>query len=132
MPGARTVSTSERYGGLSTGTAASAAATAWLVQRRGMERYEGHPDLAITFARQRGLITRRQALDTGMSGPLVDGLVRMGHWVPVRRGVYMPADVWAALDPYDGQPRARARAAHLTMRATHVLSHESAARELGL
>ncbi len=97
-----------------------------------MERYDGHPDLARTLARQRGLITRRQALDTGMSGPHIDGLVRTGRWVPVRRGVYMPAAMWESLDAYDGRPRARARAAHLTMRAAHVLSHESAARELGL
>ena len=97
-----------------------------------MLRYDGHPDLALTLARQRGLITRRQALDTGMSGSLVDGMVRTGRWVPVRRGVYMPAEVWEALDAYDGRPRACARAAHLTMRAAHVLSHESAARELGL
>ena len=97
-----------------------------------MERYAGHPDLALTFARQRGLITRRQALDTGMSGPLIDGLVRMGHWVPVRRGVYMATEVWESLGAHDDRPRARARAAHLTMRSAHVLSHESAARELGL
>ena len=60
------------------------------------------------------------------------GLVRTGAWVLVRRGVYMPAELWRALDPYDGRARARARAAHLQMRAAHVLSHESAARELGM
>jgi hypothetical protein len=97
-----------------------------------MLRYDGHPDLALTIARQRGLITRRQALDTGMSGSLVDGQVRTGRWVPVRRGVYMPAETWESLDAHDGRPRARARAALLMMRAAHVLSHESAARELGL
>jgi Transcriptional regulator, AbiEi antitoxin len=57
-----------------------------------MQRFDGHPDIAHTLAHQGGLITRRQALDTGMSGALVDGLVRTGRWVPVRRGVYMPAD----------------------------------------
>jgi hypothetical protein len=97
-----------------------------------MQRFDGHPDIAHTLAHQAGLITRRQALDTGMSDALVDGLVRTGRWVPVRRGVYMQADAWESLDAYDGRPRARARAAHLTMRAAHVLSHESAARELGL
>jgi hypothetical protein len=97
-----------------------------------MNRYDGHPDLARTIEAQRGLITRRQALDTGMTGTHVDGLLRTGRWVRVRRGVYMPADLWEGLDRYDGQPRARARAAHLEMRAAHVLSHESAARELGL
>lgn len=94
--------------------------------------YDGHPDLATTIARQWGLITRRQALDAGLSSPHIDGLVRTGRWVRVRRGVYMPAELWAALDVYDGPARARARAADLQMRAAHVLSHESAARELGM
>ena len=44
----------------------------------------------------------------------------------------MPTHLWEALDPYDGPPRMRARAAHLTMRRAHVLSHESAARELSM
>ncbi|MBF4768961.1 type IV toxin-antitoxin system AbiEi family antitoxin domain-containing protein [Nocardioides agariphilus] len=97
-----------------------------------MLRYNGHPDVTRTIEAQGGLITRRQALDTGMSGPHVDGLRATGRWVVVRRGVYMPAERWEALDEYVGQPRARGRAAHLTMRAAHVVSHETAARELGL
>ena len=97
-----------------------------------MLRYDGHPGLARAIDGQRGLVTRRQALDAGMSANHVAGLVRTGVWVLVRRGVYMPADLWRALDPYDGRARARARAAHLQMRAAHVLSHESAARELGM
>ncbi len=67
-----------------------------------------------------------------MSSNHLAGLVRTGAWVLVRRGVYMPAELWRALDPYDGRARTRARAAHLQMRAAHVLSHESAARELGM
>jgi hypothetical protein len=97
-----------------------------------MQWYEGHPGLAHTIEQQLGLITRRQVLDTGMSASLLGGLVRTGRWVLVRRGVYMPAARWEALDEYVGRPRARARAAHLQMRSAHVLSHESAARELGL
>jgi hypothetical protein len=97
-----------------------------------MRGFNGHPDLSAILARQRGLITRRQALDLGMSGPHIDGLVRTGQWVLVRRGVYTPGHRWRALDLHDGRARARARAAYLQMRAAAVLSHESAARELGL
>ncbi len=78
------------------------------------------------------MITRQQALDTGMSDAQLKGLVRRGEWTSVRHGVYTPTHLWERLDDYVGRPRARARAAHLTMRSAHVLSHESAARELGL
>ena len=97
-----------------------------------MHPYDGHPDIARTLERQHGLITRLQVLDTGMTPEHLNGLVRTGRWVLVRRGVYMPAHLWEALDPYDGQQRMRARGAHLQLRRAHVLSHESAARELGL
>ncbi len=95
-----------------------------------MHGFEGHPGLAAVLARQRGLITRRQALDLGISSAHIAGLVRTGTWVLVRRGVYMPGDLWRALNVYDGRERMRARAAHLQARAAHVLSHECAAREL--
>ena len=91
-----------------------------------MLRYDGHPGLARAIDGQRGLVTRRQALDAGMSANHVAGLVRTGVWVLVRRGVYMPADLWRALDPYDGRARSRARAAHLQMRAAHVLERLTA------
>jgi hypothetical protein len=97
-----------------------------------MHPYDGHPDIARTLAAQSGLITRIQVLDTGLTPEYVRGLLHTGAWVLVRRGVYMPAELWAALDPYDGPQRMRARAAHLQMRRAHVLSHDSAARELRL
>jgi hypothetical protein len=97
-----------------------------------MEKYAGYPDIQGTIARQQGLITRSQVLDTGVSPEHLRGLLCTGAWVLVRRGVYMPAHLWEALEAYDGRPRMRARAAHLTMRRAHVLSHESAARELGM
>jgi hypothetical protein len=52
--------------------------------------------------------------------------------VVVRRGVYADGVVWAALDAYRGRPRLEARAAVLTMHRGWVLSHDSAAHELGL
>ncbi len=95
-----------------------------------MHGYDGHPGVAAVLARQWGLITRRQALDLGISAPHIGALVRTGQWRLVRRGVYMPREWWVALDPYVGVARARARAAHLQMRSAHVLSHGSAADEL--
>jgi hypothetical protein len=97
-----------------------------------MRGFDGHPDIGRTLERQQGLITRLQVLDSGMTPETLNGLVRTGRWVRVRRGVYMPSHLWKALDTYDGQARVRARAAHLQLRRAHVLSHESAARELGL
>ena len=97
-----------------------------------MFRYDGHPDVRRTLAAQHGLITRTQLLDTGMSPEHINGLVRTGQLILVRRGVYMPRETWQALDPYTGRQRARARAAHLQMRRAHVMSHDSAARELRL
>lgn len=95
-----------------------------------MRGYQGHPGVAGVLERQRGLITRRQALDLCISSSHIAGLVRTGEWVLVRRGVYMPGHLWRALDVYGGRERARARAVHLQAPSAHVLSHESAAREL--
>jgi len=109
-----------------------AASAVELTDPRGMFRYDGHPDISRTIRHQHGLITRAQVLDCGMTPEHLSGLVRTGRWVLVRRGVYMPADLWSNVDPHDGQARMRARGAHLQLRRAHVLSHHSAARELGL
>jgi hypothetical protein len=97
-----------------------------------MFTYGGHPDIQRTLSAQGGLITRTQVLDTGTSPEHLNGLVRTGQWILVRRGVYMPRETWVDLDPYNGRQRARARAAHLQMRRAHVMSHGSAGDELGL
>ncbi|RYP86689.1 hypothetical protein EKO23_08465 [Nocardioides guangzhouensis] len=90
------------------------------------------PDLAAVAARQHGLFTRRQALVAGYTDQEIRRHVRTGAWVPVRRGVYVLPEVWDGVDPYDGRARLRDRAAHLTLRVPHVLSHDSAARAHGL
>ena len=97
-----------------------------------MQVYLGEPDIQRTLDRQHGLITRAQFLDTGHTREHLKGLLRTGQLVTVRRGVYMPRDLWTTLDPYVGRQRTRARAAHLQMGRAHVLSHDSAGDELGL
>ncbi|MBK7863831.1 MAG: type IV toxin-antitoxin system AbiEi family antitoxin domain-containing protein [Archangiaceae bacterium] len=39
---------------------------------------------------QYGLVSRRQALAAGMSGPVIDRRIRRGEWEPVAPGVYPP------------------------------------------
>jgi hypothetical protein len=97
-----------------------------------MKVYLGEPDIQRTLARQHGLITRAQFLDTGLGRDQLNALLRQGQLVVVRRGIYMPGELWAALDPYVGRQRARARAVHLQMVRAHVMSHDSAAHELGI
>ncbi|GAB2865437.1 hypothetical protein [Nocardioides pacificus] len=93
--------------------------------------------LPLVQARMRansGLITYGQALEAGLAPDQVLALVRGrdSAWVRVRRGVYVERSVWEALDEYVGRRRLESRAAHLSMVTDHVLSHDSAALELGL
>lgn len=93
-----------------------------------------YPQVMARMATQHGLVTRRQALDAGLSEEHVDRLVRAGTWVAVRRGVYAEAELveqeqaagWAR------RQRLSDRAASLRMHRPHVMSHDSAAHELGL
>ncbi len=91
-----------------------------------------HPRLLGRLNRQRGLVRRNEAIDCGVPEHELEVLLRRGVLVVVRHGVYALASEWNTLDPYTEQPIWRARAAHLTMTTDHVLSHDSAARELGL
>ncbi|WGY03123.1 type IV toxin-antitoxin system AbiEi family antitoxin domain-containing protein [Nocardioides sp. QY071] len=76
---------------------------------------------------QGGLVTRRQAMEAGMAGHQIDGLLRSGSWVTVRRGVYAEKAYVDALTT-DVQRRVLAdRAASLRVDAPHVLSHHSSA-----
>ncbi len=79
-----------------------------------------------------GLITTAQAYDCGLSASSIRGLVRLGAWVVVRRGVYVDGEHWRALDDHRGRHRIRTRAASMTMRRAHVASHDSAGHEHGL
>ena len=77
-------------------------------------------------------MTRRQALEAGYSPPELRGLLKPdGDWVTVRRGIYLKRERWEECDE-DQQWWLRDRAAHLSMSKRHVLSHDSAARGLGL
>ncbi|KAA9086656.1 type IV toxin-antitoxin system AbiEi family antitoxin domain-containing protein [Microbacterium radiodurans] len=62
--------------------------------------------------------------------PHPDRAVRAGELVPVRRGVYAPADAWRQLAPWD-RYLARVHAVAL-LRTGVVFSHESAAVLLGM
>ncbi|HEX5086748.1 MAG TPA: type IV toxin-antitoxin system AbiEi family antitoxin domain-containing protein [Nocardioides sp.] len=81
------------------------------------------------MASQRGLLTRNQALDAGLSPTTIRHLIRTGVLVIVRRGVYADGELWRSLDPYRGQHQLRTRAALMTMRRSWVVSHDSAGHE---
>jgi hypothetical protein len=90
------------------------------------------PRIVGVFARHDQLLTRRQAAAAGVPPIEVDQLLRGGRWTAVRRGVYTLTDHWESLDQWRGRPLLRARAASRCMRVPHVMSHESAALELGM
>jgi hypothetical protein len=79
------------------------------------------------------LFTRRQAIDAGCTERELRTYTAVhGPWVVVRRGVYVERTVWDSLTGYDEQARLRDLAVHLSMRRKHLMSHDSAARALGI
>lgn len=76
------------------------------------------------------VLTRRQALSPGRTGPQVDALLRSGAWLTLRRGVYLQAPVLP--DSQAGREAVRVQAAVLTSGVPSVGSHESAALVHGL
>jgi hypothetical protein len=90
------------------------------------------PSVTAAMARQRGLVLRRQLVDSGLGVDDITRKVRTGALVAVRRGVYTAPDVWAAADVRRGRPLLRAYAASLNMSVPHLLSHESAALAHGM
>ncbi len=90
------------------------------------------PGALAALVEGRGVLTRLQALDQGLTPSRVDQLVRSGEWIAVRRGVYTTASHWAELDPWRGRPRLETRAALASMRRGFRVSHDSSALELGL
>jgi hypothetical protein len=90
------------------------------------------PELAAIAAQQGGLVTRRQAVHADYRERELRTLTAThGVWVTVRRGVYVARSQWEGLDE-TGQWTLRDRAAHLAMVKPHAMSHDSAARLLGL
>jgi hypothetical protein len=81
---------------------------------------------------EHGLITRRTATEAGLADADLRRLLHDGELLRLRRGVYVEADRWQALDRFRGRPMLRVRAAQLSLRCEHVLSHDSAALALGL
>ncbi|MBS43315.1 MAG: hypothetical protein CMH83_09170 [Nocardioides sp.] len=90
------------------------------------------PEIHALINLQDGLITRRQAEQHGMTADRVQRLVRAGSWVLVRKGVYADASAIAAATDRRTRRLLEDRAASLRISVPHVMSHESAAYELGM
>ncbi len=90
------------------------------------------PALAAVAAQQGGLITRRQAVESGCTERELRTMTAVhGPWVALRRGVYVERETWDRLG-YDAQWLLRDHAAHLNLTVPHVMSHDSAARAQGI
>ncbi len=90
------------------------------------------PELAHHARSQAGLVTRRQAVAAGYTERELRTLTgHRGAWIVVRRGVYVEREDW---DRASGAGRMALGdlAAHLMMSTAHVMSHDSAARALGV
>jgi hypothetical protein len=84
-------------------------------------------------SKQGGLVTRRQAMGAGYTERELRTLTAVhGPWVVVRRGVYAERVLWDSLTGYDDRASLRDLAAHLAMATDHLMSHDSAARALGI
>jgi hypothetical protein len=90
------------------------------------------PALVAAADRQHGIFSRAQALRAGYTEREVKALTRPeGEWAVVRLGVYCERHL---LDPLDARARwlLKDRAAVLSSRRPATLSHDSAARLLGI
>lgn len=83
--------------------------------------------MLAAVARGDGLVTARTLSRLDIDPRTIAAWVRCGRLVPVRRGVYTTDEVWAGWDVYRDRPLARVRAVHMTSRACHPFSHDSAA-----
>lgn len=79
------------------------------------------------IAQGHGLATAAGLAAMGIERRAVAVWVRRGLLVPVRRGVYTTAELWAAWDVHRERPLALIRAVQLGLAVEHVLSHDSAA-----
>src|SRR6478672_10749207 len=85
------------------------------------------PLLTGLATRNHGLITSADLRSLGVSTREVGRWLRSGDLVSVRRACYTTRDLWESWDEMHDRPVARARAAHLSTRIEHAMSHESAA-----
>jgi hypothetical protein len=81
---------------------------------------------------QRGLITRRQAVEAGLTTDRIDRLVRSRTWTVVRKGVYAETSYVATLTSHGEMRLLHDRAAGLRIHSPHVYSHHSSAYLLDL
>lgn len=71
-----------------------------------------------------GFFTRREAKNAGYADREITRIVRDGAWHRIRRGAYVFADEWKALDAV-GRHRVRARAVQRSLGSKIALSHVS-------
>ncbi|NYI43762.1 hypothetical protein BJ993_000842 [Nocardioides aromaticivorans] len=83
--------------------------------------------VAALMSAQWGLVTRRQALEAGMTGARIDHLLRTHRWEALRTGVYAETAFTALLSTALQRKVLADRAASLRIAAAHVMSHHSAA-----
>jgi hypothetical protein len=74
---------------------------------------------------------RREALADGWTDRQIQAKVRTGEWHRVRRGAYVSGELWQSLSTTD-RHRVLSRAVLRTAHPTAVLTHTSAAVELGV
>ncbi|MDT0278337.1 type IV toxin-antitoxin system AbiEi family antitoxin domain-containing protein [Blastococcus goldschmidtiae] len=88
-----------------------------------------HPDLEFAARRRGGVFTVADARRAGYRPDEIRAAVVSGAWHRLRRGVYVPADVWAVVAA-DGRARhlLDTLAAVTVLGAGPVVSHSSAAR----
>lgn len=82
-------------------------------------------------ANQGNVVTRRQALDAGISDDEISRRIRNHEWVTIRRGAYVPRETWNELSGED-KHRAKVHAVALRLQGRFAFSHTSAAVLLGL
>ncbi len=89
------------------------------------------PRLHRMASSQGGVFTRRQCYQLGMTDDEIRPHLAGGEWRVVRRGAYVARESGRSSGP--AEPLAlQDRAAHLLMERPHVMSHDSAARALGI
>ncbi|NYJ03247.1 hypothetical protein HNR19_003945 [Nocardioides thalensis] len=78
------------------------------------------------------VLSRYELLDLDVAPTEIRRFLRTGDLERLRRGMYTTREIWQSADEYVGRPRLLARAAIAQMRRGWLLSHDSAAHELGL
>ena len=84
----------------------------------------------LSVEESNSVILRREALAQGYDDRAIRRMVRSGLWRKIRHGAYAITEVWDPLSP-QGRHRLLARAVLRTAHQSSVLSHVSAAIELG-